>query len=98
MIRPDDVTPVLSTGSVFNQDFESVVRRYARMRDENPRAYIDAVTGFQAMARGMPGPTEYVDGRGLVSVRALYFHGWEDDNFFELLVRLRRRTASEAVT
>jgi len=98
MPRPDDETPVLSSGSIFNSDFDAVVRRYVRMRDENPKAYIDAVTGFQAMACGMPGPSEYIDGRGLVSVRALYFQGWEDDNFFELLVRLRRKTVFKTVT
>ena len=84
------------TGTIFNRDFETVVRRYQKMRAEDPRAYRDVLCALQAMAAGEAGPVEYVVAAGgPLPVRTLYFNDWEDTSFFELLVRLRQDRIDE---
>ena len=90
-------TTMRYTGTIFNRDFETVVKRYKKMRSEDPRAYGEAMLAFQAMADGSAGPAEYVAAAyGPVPVRTLYFNDWKDAAFLELLVRLSKDRAIEA--
>jgi hypothetical protein len=83
-------TTMRYTGTIFNRDFETVVKRYQKMRAEDPRAYRDVLQAFQAMAAGEAGPVEYiVAAGGPIPVRKLYFNDWEDVTFLQLLIRLR---------
>ena len=79
------------TGTIFNRDFEAVVKRYKEMRAKNPKAYTECMHAFQAMAAGQGGPKEYVVAAGgPVPVRTLYFNDWDDATFLQLLVRLSK--------
>jgi len=79
------------TGTIFNRDFEAVVKRYKKMRAQDPKAYSEAMLAFQAMAAGQAGPAEYVAAAcGPVPVRVLYFNDWDDATFLQLLVRLSK--------
>jgi hypothetical protein len=82
------------TGTIFNRDFEVVVKRYKAMRAQHPEAYSECMHAFQAMAAGQAGPVEYVVAAGgPVPVRMLYFKDWEDATFLQLLVRLSKDRA-----
>jgi hypothetical protein len=90
-------TTMRYTGTIFNRDFEVVVKRYKEMRAKNPRAYSECMHAFQVMAAGEGGPAEYVVAAGgPVPVRMLYFKDWNDASFLELLFRLSKDRAHGA--
>ena len=74
--------------NMFNRDFDSVVRRYDRMRKDSPRHYKEAIEAFKDMAAGGLGPYEYVNHKGARRVRGLYFDGWPNHLFSDVLKAL----------